>query len=207
MIVAHGIAGNDVLAKPGGKRPGGAISRLLARDNNQAGTRVSCPERRDHQRPGALPHGEGGVIAAAQLVEERNEFGRREQLARDPVDKHEGNSLVQQRDMQSGPHGKHAGSWLAVILRDCIRWQGVGERPKTPPHLDCKLGCPEQAAPEPGDAKKRLYASAFSPCPKRVFTSVAAVTAPRMMTMAHTTPRTSGIVPRSRSEKGMAQAE
>ena len=93
VIAAHGIAGNDVLAKPGGKRPGGAICRLLARDNNKAGTRVSRPESRDHQRAGALPHGEGGVIAAAQLVEERDELRRREQLARDPVDKHEGNSL------------------------------------------------------------------------------------------------------------------
>ena len=120
-IAAHGVASDNVLAKPGRERPRGAVRRLLARDNNQARARVTCPERRNHQRASALPHGERCVVARAQLVQKRHELRRGEQLARNPIDEHRGSSLgaahhlaaghpALPKDMQSGPHGRRAGS-------------------------------------------------------------------------------------------------
>ena len=69
VIATHGIAGNNIRAKPGGKRPRSAIGRLLTRDDHQAWPGIACPEGSNHQRPGTLSHGKGCVVPTAKLVE------------------------------------------------------------------------------------------------------------------------------------------
>ena len=88
QVAALGIAQHHVLAKPRLERMGRTLGGLLARDHEQARARVGRPDAREHERTGALRHGDRGVVSGAQLGEGRQKLGRTQQLARDAVDEH-----------------------------------------------------------------------------------------------------------------------
>ena len=80
-VGAVGVAADHVHAEPRLQRLGCATRGFLARDHKEAGARVGRPDAREHERAGALGHGERDIAAGPEAPDGGLELGDGEQLA------------------------------------------------------------------------------------------------------------------------------
>ena len=103
-VATLGIAADDAGSQPGGKCASRTVRSLLARDHEQAGTRVVGPKGRKQEGSRALGYAEGSIVARTQVCEQGRELWGREELLRHAVDEHR--IPIRRRGQQSDVGGR-----------------------------------------------------------------------------------------------------